>query len=192
MPTYTPTHRHPAPARDPIHAQRRWPSSLPHALRVFHRSDRADTITEFAIVAIVLFTVIFGIIDCSRALYSYHFVSYAARDAVRYAIVRGSSWGTTTCATTSTFSCNATSANVTSYVKSYVPGALTPGSITVNTTWPGTAPTGATGTCSTTSGSNSPGCLVTVQVTYPYSFSLPFIPKKSMTFSSTASMVILQ
>ena len=80
--------------------------------------ERGDSLIEFAVVAVVLFTCIFGIIDCSRALYAYHFASYAAREATRYAIVRGSTWGSATCASTSTFNCNASATNIHSYVQS--------------------------------------------------------------------------
>ena len=45
---------------------------------------------EFAFVLIlILFPLMFGIIDFSRALYAYHWVSYAAREGSRWASVRG-------------------------------------------------------------------------------------------------------
>ena len=62
----------------------------------------------------------------------------------------------------------------------------------MNTTWPGTAPAGATGTCSTTNGNNSPGCLVQVQVGYPFKFILPFLPSSTTTLQSTSVMIIAQ
>ena len=42
-------------------------------------------------LALVLFPLMFGIIDFSRALYAYHWVSYAAREGTRWASVRGTS-----------------------------------------------------------------------------------------------------
>jgi Flp pilus assembly protein TadG len=164
---------------------------LKRALAPAISRQEGDSLSEFAVVSVVLFMVVFGIIDCSRALYAYHFVSYAARDGARYAIVRGYTFNGTSCTTVSTYSCAASSTNVTSYVRAIVPPGISSTSLSVNASWPGTAPTGAATSCPSTS-TNSPGCLVTVQVSYPYTFSLPFIPQKSMTLSSTASMVIAQ
>src|SRR5580692_4059609 len=101
--------------------------------------ERGDEMIEFAIVAVVLFTCIFALLNCSLLLYTYHFAAYAAREATRYAMVRGSTWGSTSCASTSTFSCNATAANVVSYVQSIVPPGISSGTpLSVTTTWPGT------------------------------------------------------
>ena len=44
---------------------------------------------EFAIASSVLFAMLFGIIELGMALYCYTFVSEAAREASRYAAVRG-------------------------------------------------------------------------------------------------------
>jgi Flp pilus assembly protein TadG len=142
----------------------------------------------------LLLTFLFGIMDFSRFLYTYHFVSEVAREGSRYAMVRGSTYGSAVCASTSTFACNATAANVTSYVQGLTPPGITSSSLTVTATWPGAAPTGAATACSTTNGNNSPGCLVQVVVSYPYKFMLPFLPKSSSTWtvSSTSVMVISQ
>jgi hypothetical protein len=132
--------------------------------------------------------------DFSRFLYTYHFVSEIAREGTRYAVVRGATFRTTSCASTSTFACNATAANVQSYVQGLTPPGITSSSLSVTTTWPGTGPTGAATACNTANGNNSPGCLVQVVVSYPYKFMLPFLPKSSSTWtaSSTSVMVIAQ
>jgi Flp pilus assembly protein TadG len=52
---------------------------------------RGHTMVEFGLSATAFLMLTFGIMDCGRALYAYHFVDYAARAATRYAIVRGSS-----------------------------------------------------------------------------------------------------
>lgn len=149
-----------------------------------------QSLVEFAIVLIVLTTCIFGIFDFSRLFYAYHFVSFAARQGTRYAIVRGSSW-TASCADTTTLDCRATASNVQSYVQSIVPPGITAASVTATTTWPGTTPSGAA--CTTTSGVNSPGCRVKVVVTYPFTFSLPFMPKSALSpLTSTSEVVISQ
>jgi Flp pilus assembly protein TadG len=134
--------------------------------------------------------VIFGIMDMSRALYADHYVSEVSREATRYAMVRGSSWNNASCTNTSTFSCTATAANVTSFVQSITPMGLSPSNLTVNTTWPGTTASGAD--CSAANVNNSPGCVVTVKVTYAYNFVLPFLPKSALSLTSTSSVVISQ
>jgi Flp pilus assembly protein TadG len=171
-------------------------SKRPPKIRTLRQSiadERGDEMIEFAIVAVVLFTCIFAIINCSLLLYTYHFAAYAAREATRYAMVRGSTWGSTSCASTATFSCNATASNVTSYVQSIVPPAISSGTpLTVTTTWPGTELAGSAATCTTTNGNNSPGCLVMVQVSYSFSYFLPFLPTSALNLKSTSEVVILQ
>jgi Flp pilus assembly protein TadG len=156
-------------------------------------SERGEEMIEFAISAVVLFTIIFGIIGCSQLLYAYHFTSYAAREATRYAMVRGSTWGGTNCATTATSLCNATTADVQEYVQSIVPPGMNSGTpLTVTTTWPGTELAGSATTCSVANGNNSPGCLVMVQVNYSFSYLLPFLPTTALNLKSTSEVVILQ
>jgi Flp pilus assembly protein TadG len=148
---------------------------------------------EFALVAIVLFTCIFGIMGCSLAFYAYHFTAYAAREATRYAMVRGSTWGGISCASVSTLNCNATTSNVTAYVQSIVtPGISAGPMLSVVTTWPGTNLPNSSGTCSTSTGNNSPGCLVMIQVTYSFSYLLPFLPTSPLNLKSISEVVILQ
>jgi hypothetical protein len=53
-------------------------------------NQRGSALVEQALVLTILLAVIFGIIDSGRALYTYHFVSQAAREATRWASVRGS------------------------------------------------------------------------------------------------------
>jgi Flp pilus assembly protein TadG len=154
--------------------------------------EEGSALVEFALVVIVALTFMYGIMDFSRFLYTDHFLSEAAREGTRYAIVRGSTWGSTTCGSTTTFSCNASAANVISYVQGLTPPGITGSSLTVTATWPGTAPTGAATACNTGLGANSPGCLVQVQVSYPYKFLFPFLPKSTWTITSTSEMVILQ
>lgn len=155
--------------------------------------ERGEEMIEFAIVASVLFTCIFALLNCSLLLYTYHFAAYSAREATRYAMVRGSSWGSTSCVSTSTFNCNATAANVTSFVQSIVPPGISSGTpLSISTIWPGTELAGSVTTCSTANGNNSPGCLVTVQVSYSFNYFLPFLPTSALTFKSTSQVVILQ
>ena len=175
-------------------------------------SERGANEVEFALVlTLILGPLLFGVMDMSRALFAYHFVSEAAREACRYAVVRGSTWTSKgACATTTAYECDATAANVTSFVKATVPQGIpitgTPvtatscpaaaptiaGTLSVCTAWPGTNP--GTGTCSSTSPGNNPGCYVEVQVQYLFKFTLPFISKELTTINlqSTSEMVIQQ
>ena len=51
--------------------------------------ERGSALVEFGLIAIVLFTLIFGIVDFGRALFAYHYVANTAREATRMASVRG-------------------------------------------------------------------------------------------------------
>lgn len=165
-------------------------------------SEEGSEILEFALVATVLLTLLFGIIDFSRCMYAYHFVSYAATQATRYASVHGNSVSTM-CATTSPFvdngSCQvgaSNTANITNFVQSqaiglYLNGSTTlAGGLKVTTTWPGT--NGSPKGCLVTSGTNTPGCPVNISVQYIYGFTLPFVSKEisTLTMKSTSQVVI--
>ena len=149
--------------------------------------ERGSTIVETAIVMSILLALIFSVIDFGRALYTYGFVGTIAREGARWAIVRGAE-----CSNNSPNlnDCNATAARVQSYVQSLSEGATVASKIAVNTNtsfmWPGTGcPVGS-------ASKNAPGCNVVVQVTYPFSFMLPFMPTSAISMTSTSEMVIQQ
>jgi hypothetical protein len=158
--------------------------------------ERGALSLEFAFVlTLVLFPLMFGILDFSRALYAYHWVSYAAREGTRWASVRGA-----TC-TLLPGGCPATAAQVQTFVQSIVaPGIYyagctgsTKGCISVTTTWPGTGGDGTSCTNSGNTPSNSSGCIVKVQVNYYFGFSFPFLYSetgKTMNLQSTSQFVI--
>ena len=58
------------------------------------RREAGGTLVEFALSATILLTLVFGVMAMCMALYIYHFVSDAAREGARYAMVRGSSCST--------------------------------------------------------------------------------------------------
>ena len=151
--------------------------------------EAGATTLEFAIVLSLLLICVLGIMVSSLALYANHFVTDAAKEATRYAMVRGSSWSTS-CATYSSFSCEASSSNVTSFVNAIAPPGISQSNITVTTTWPGTDPTGAT--CDTANGTNSPACVVNVRVQYSFNVLLPFVPIATIKMSGVSSEVITQ
>jgi len=143
------------------------------------RRERGASLPETAIVMTVLLGVLFGIIEFGRAMYTYAFVAQLAREGARWAIVRGSQC-------TLLDHCNAASTDVQTYVRSLSEGATNPNNIIVTATWPpGGCPPGATG--------NSPGCLVSVNVSYTFNFlGAKLIPVTSIPMSSTSQMIISQ
>jgi Flp pilus assembly protein TadG len=170
------------------------------ALRRFAREDRGSNLVEFSLAATFLLMLLIGIIDTSWALYANHFVSYAAEEATRYAAVRGADWPSS-CSTSAppgfalTYDCSASASDIRNYVQSLAPPGVTASSITINATssfvWPGTTPDCSTGPCTPCStNSNSQGCFVRVQVSYPFSFTTPLLPQVSMHLSATSEKVI--
>ena len=161
------------------------------------KEDSGSSLVEYAIVFIVLMTMLLAIADFSRALYAYHFISNAARDAARYASVRGSTCsGDGTCTNAGYYSASgntgpSTTTDIQDFVKN-VPLGIDKASVTCPTcataakTWPVLAisPT----ICSTTA--NAPGCTVVVQVNYTFNFLSAFVSKTSWTFSSTSQEII--
>jgi Flp pilus assembly protein TadG len=152
----------------------------------FYRDESGSDLLEFALSAVLLLTILFGIMDCARAVYVNHFLAQAAREGSRYASVRGAAWSSA-CATITGASCIASSANISNYVASTVTAGISPGSLTTTTTWPGTDANG-----NNCSGTNAQNCLVTVQVSYNFKFVLPFLPTNALSMSSTSSATVLQ
>ncbi len=144
--------------------------------------ERGSSLVEQALVLATLLAVMFGIIDFGRALYTYHFVSEAARDATRWASVRGS-----TCVGLSG-GCPAGTADVQTFVSNVSGMGLDPAKITTTTTWP--IKPYSSPKCA--GNNNNPGCIVQVQVNYAFQFILPFLPSAAFTMSSTSQMVITQ
>jgi Flp pilus assembly protein TadG len=150
------------------------------------RDEQGSAILETALSMIILLTFLFSVMETGFALYSYHFIAEAAREATRYAIVRGSSAGPT-CSTYTSPSCAVTTPQITSYVQNLGFPGINPNKMTVNTTYAG-YPTGAT--CSPSAACNNPGNQVTVTVQYNFPLNVPFIPAHTFAMSSTAAMII--
>lgn len=164
-------------------------------IRSVHKDERGDSLLEFAISAVVVFTLLFGIMEFARAMYIYHFVSYAAQAGTRYAIVRGSTWSTACSSSTSGMECLAASSDVKSYVNSIAPPGVDTSKLTVTATWPGTVAGSSGATCANTTSpaktnDHNPGCKVQVVVTYPFTFIAPFMPTATPTFLATSVQAI--
>jgi Flp pilus assembly protein TadG len=131
------------------------------------RWSRGATMVEFALVAGVFFMLMFGVMEMSSAVYSYHMVCTAAREGVRYAIVH------------SPTSANpATTTQIQDYAKTYATG-LDASQLSVTATFP------------------ADPRLVTkkdaqVVVTYNYPLNIPFITPVTLSLSSTSKMLVSQ
>ena len=145
--------------------------------------DEGSALVEMGLVCGILFAMLFGIIEFSLALYTYNYVSDAARDGSRYAIVRGSSCSVLT-------NCSATAAQIQSYVQSLGYPGMNSANTTVTTTW--YSPSASAPITWTLCGStcNAPGDAVRVKVVYSFPLSIPFVPKSTLSLQSTSEMVI--
>lgn len=150
------------------------------------RGERGGTLVEFSIALSALLMAVFGVIDCSRALYSYHFVSYAAQQGARYAMVRGADWPGS-CSSAASYDCQASKANIQSYVQGLAPPGITASNVVATPTWPGQTVNGSTTGCSTPA---AQGCVVKVQVSYTFHFMLPYLPMGGLPMTATSEQVI--
>lgn len=157
--------------------------------------ENGAVLVESAITIVLLFVMLFGVIDFGRALYTYHFVANAAREASRWASVNGYSC-------TSDPACPnggpASAANVQMYVENTAPPGIgtansvqmcpppstSAGVLGVCASWPGN------GTLACPSGSNSPGCPVQVTVSYNFGFLVPLIHRGVLPMSSSSETTI--
>jgi Flp pilus assembly protein TadG len=167
-------------------------SSSSHWVRRLVKDEDGSELVEFACASSILFACLFGIMGICNACAAYHFTSYSAREATRYAMVRGATWKGTSCASVTTTNCMATAANVTSFVQSAVPIGLKVSNLTVTTTWSGAALSGGSMACVTTNGTNSPGCVVRVNVKYNFTYGFPYLPSAALDLQASSSVVVLR
>jgi Flp pilus assembly protein TadG len=161
------------------------------------RNDEGGAIAEMAFSTILIMTMFVAIFQLSLACYSYNSVTEAARESARWAMVRGSMCSTYTPTQTN---CGASSTDIQNYAKSAVAidwSACTNSKPCVTASWSkATTVTGvqqATTTWTSCSNQcNNPGNLVIVNVSYPYTFNIPFVNKFPITLKSQAGMIISQ
>lgn len=118
---------------------------------------------ESALTAVLLFTLIFGIVGFGRAVWAFGWVSHAARQGSRWACVHGSQ-----------SPAPASASDVSSFVQQQVAG-LDPGELVVTTSW---------------ISNNQPGSYVKVNVQYTVTKLVPWVPQ--MMVQSTSEMMIAQ
>jgi Flp pilus assembly protein TadG len=166
------------------------------ALRRFSSAtcEEGGALVEIGLACAILIPILFGIIQLSIGLYCFHFAADAAREATRWAMVRGetcsANFGAAYCSPTSN-QASADGNDIDQYVKSL--GYPFSGAVTTSTKWcPTTGSTPATwGTCSAT-GSKKVGNQVQVTVSYSYPLVIPFVPRRSLSVSSVSTMTIVQ
>ncbi len=118
---------------------------------------------EFALLLPVFLSLVIGTVEIGRVLYTTHALGYAAREGVRYAMVRGADNPTP-----------ATTTNIEDIVKARAT-ALDPAKMVIAVTY---AP------------DNSPGSLVTVQVTYDHEFFMPFYSFESINLTNSSQRIV--
>jgi Flp pilus assembly protein TadG len=127
--------------------------------------SRGQGTTEFGLVAIGILTLIFSVMQGAAAVNAYNFVTNSARDAARYAMVRGA---------TSPQPVSAT--DVKNFVIAEAQGINTQ-AVTVTTTW---------------NPNNNPGNTVKVKVAYAFAPIARIASTVTLSLSSTSQMVISQ
>lgn len=141
--------------------------------------ETGSALVEFALALSVILTLLLGTVDIGRALYAYDWLSNASRVGTRYMMVRGND-----CADSDphlTDGCPATKDDLTNYLKTDAIGIDT-SQLTVDAS------------CTGPSYSGDPPCgvtsIVTVKLTYTFSFLSPFSPH-TWTMTSQSERTVL-
>lgn len=162
--------------------------------------QRGSSLVEYALVLTVMLLFVFGIIDFARAVYAYHFVANAAREATRYAMVRSS---TCNLLPSPVPQCPADETVISNYVSGMATGIGLNNANSIQTTFTvQNPPSGTSPAC--TAGAAPPvprGCTAQVTVQYPFKFIFPLMPsgtstcnnvQASICMTSTSAMVVTQ
>jgi Flp pilus assembly protein TadG len=144
-----------------------------HRARNAVRSENGQALVEFALTSCILMSFVFGLIEVCLAFYTYGMISECAREATRYAIVRGS-----TCVTSSNTSCTVSASAINTYASGRGWPNLGGGTINVTTTYP--------------DGNEAPGSRVQVQIRYIFPIRIPLAPSHSLSMASLSEMYIVQ
>lgn len=170
--------------------------------------ERGSGMVEYAFVVVIFLSLMFGVSGFGHALFVYHHLNSAAKEATRWAAVNGH-----LCGTLGDNSCNGTApmnngpaalADVLNYVKGMTPTGIDPNKITISTaTTPPTCGLSDTAACAASGPeictvavggagpfANYPGCTVQVTVQYSYNFIVPLVHTAPILMSSTSDMVI--
>jgi len=132
------------------------------SVRRFVDAQSGQTIVEFALSALLFFTLLFGTIELGMLIWRYNMVANLAQEGARWASVRGS-----------TSSIPASNSDVQTHVQGRAGGMM------VTATTPLGAPSAL-----------QPGQTLSVQVQTTVAPLTQLVPHGTLTLSSTASMVI--
>ena len=159
--------------------------------RTLKNRQRGSSLVEQSFVIVFLLTMMLGIIDCGRALYTYHFVSNVAREATRWASVRSSNCIIGAWLPGCRYSTSPSGGSIQStFTANFTTTGLDPTKITFVTSY--LAPPG-NGAALCSAATNLPGCMVHVKVTYIYTFMFaPFIAAPAIRMVSSSEMLITQ
>lgn len=122
--------------------------------RKYPKNEKGTYLVEFAIVAPAFLFLLFGVMEFGRAIWAYNSIAHAAREGVRFAIVRGE---------------ESSQAATAGAIETYVKSRSGVGPVQVTTTW---------------QPNNKPGSVVQVKVDYSFQPSVPFIPSIDLTSTS--------
>lgn len=152
--------------------------------------EEGSSLVEFAFVTVIFLSLLFGIFDFSLAFYTYHYVSDAAREGSRYALVRGSK-----CSTYSnTTPCPAQESDIATYVQGLNYPGIDPShlTVTVKTLQYSTSTRTFSACPSAGTACNDTGDQVQVKVLYAFPLRIPFWKDTSVDITSTSTMVYSQ
>ena len=167
-------------------------SRLLQCLRSLPHADQGATLVESAITLLLFLALLFAVVEFGWLFLAYQNVADAARQAARWASVRGadSCWHVSNLP-----GCNATGTDVTNYVHSLYEPAIDTSKMAVTTNWCAAAWNQTTYSMSwpncSTAGSNAAGNQIQVTVTYQFPIALPFL-NKTFALTSTGAMAIAQ
>ena len=141
---------------------------ITHSRKRWRTSSAGQTAAEFAMIATVLFLLMFGLMTVGSAVYSYNTISSAAREAVRYASVHSA-----------TSANPATNDQITKVAKQYARGVnLADTDVTIS--WP----------ADPNPDMKKPDAQV--RIAYTYHLKVPFMRPVALALSSTARMLVSQ
>jgi Flp pilus assembly protein TadG len=127
------------------------------------KSERGETLVEFALASTIFFMTIFGTVEFGLAVWQYNIMADLAQEGARYATVHGKNSSTP-----------ASSGDVQTYVRARALGMGS--SVTV--------------TASPAPSSLDAGDTVTVAVSKPFRPLTGFVPNTTLTLGSTAKMIV--
>lgn len=153
------------------------------------RQEHGSALVEFSFAAGILLFMLLGFMDVCRGIYARTYIVYAAHEATRFASTHGAGWPIG-CTSYADMNCKVSNADVISFVRAKASPGISINDLNVSASWPGTDAAG--GVCDTSYGSNSPGCVVKVHITYPISFISPLLGSFAPQLTADAASTISQ